>query len=160
MSLWRPRAALFIACIRASSSAEKVRTTAAMAARFVRVLSSLAASTRSRRVMGRSCLARKNSRPLIVQPWTTRRLRATWQASHVSPVFIITGNEAAAIRAAFERNGELSAAIELRRRFPGISDNAHARACVRSIAGWSAPPAPSRPATRLRRKNRCKNQDA
>ena len=69
-------------------------------------------------------------------------------------VFIITEDDAAAIRAALERDGELSAAIELRRRFPGISDNAHARACVRSIAGWSAPPVPSRPVTRLRRKGR------
>lgn len=76
-----------------------------------------------------------------------------WQPSHMSLVFIITEDDAAAIRTAFERDGELSAAIELQRRFPGISDNAHARACVRSIAAWSAPPAPSRPVTRLRRKS-------
>jgi hypothetical protein len=34
-----------------------------------------------------------------------------------------------------------SAAIELRRRFPGIIDNAKARACARTIAGWQ-PPSP------------------
>jgi hypothetical protein len=41
---------------------------------------------------------------------------------------------------------ELSAAIELRRPFPGITDNAKARACVRSIAGWT--PLPSPPCSR------------
>jgi hypothetical protein len=33
----------------------------------------------------------------------------------------------------------LSAAIELRRRFPGIRDNAQARAQARTIAGWKRP---------------------
>jgi hypothetical protein len=50
-------------------------------------------------------------------------------------MFIVTEADAAAIRAAYEQAGELSAVIELRRRFPGITDNAHARTCVRSIAG-------------------------
>jgi hypothetical protein len=49
--------------------------------------------------------------------------------------------DAAAIRTTFEQEGELSAAIELRRRFPGITDNARARECVRTIAGWQ-PPSP------------------
>ena len=31
------------------------------------------------------------------------------------------------IRTAFDQGGELSAAVELRRLFPGITDNAHAR---------------------------------
>ena len=31
---------------------------------------------------------------------------------------------------------ELSATIELPRRFPGITDNAEARECARTIAGW------------------------
>jgi hypothetical protein len=43
--------------------------------------------------------------------------------------------DAAAIRAVFNEEGELSAVIELRRRFPGVADNAKARACARSIAG-------------------------
>jgi hypothetical protein len=42
-------------------------------------------------------------------------------------MFMVTESDAAAIRAAFEQDGELSAAIELRRRFPGITDNAKAR---------------------------------
>lgn len=36
----------------------------------------------------------------------------------------------------FERGGEFAAAVELRRRFPGISDNEQARRCARTIAGW------------------------
>jgi hypothetical protein len=40
------------------------------------------------------------------------------------------------IRAAFERGGEFSAAVELGRLFPGIADNAEARRCARTIAGW------------------------
>jgi hypothetical protein len=47
-----------------------------------------------------------------------------------------TEEEATAIRAAIEQCGELSAAIELRRLFPGITDNAQARECARTIAGW------------------------
>jgi hypothetical protein len=63
-------------------------------------------------------------------------------------MFIVTEADAAAIRAAFEQEGELSAAIEVRRRFPGITDNAKARQCARTIAGWT-PPAetPQAPAT-------------
>ena len=69
-------------------------------------------------------------------------------------VRIVTENDAVAVRAALRRDGELSAATKLRRLFPGISDNVHARACVRSIVGGSATPAPSRSVTRLRRKGR------
>ena len=46
-------------------------------------------------------------------------------------MFVVTEADAAAIRTAFDQEGELSAAIELRRRFPGITDNAKARACAR-----------------------------
>jgi hypothetical protein len=60
-------------------------------------------------------------------------------------MFVVTEAEAAAIRAVYEQHGELSAAIELR-RFPGIADNAQARACVRTIAGWK----PRRPVKKLK----------
>jgi len=50
-------------------------------------------------------------------------------------MFIVTEAEAAAIRSVFERDGELSAAIELRRLFPGVTDNAQARIHARTIAG-------------------------
>jgi hypothetical protein len=57
-------------------------------------------------------------------------------------MFIVSDAEAAAIRAAFDQGGEFSAAIELRRLFPGIRDNDQARDCARAIAGWKpwAPP--------------------
>jgi hypothetical protein len=42
-------------------------------------------------------------------------------------MFLVTDADAAAIRTIFEQEGELSAAIELRRRFPGIADNTRAR---------------------------------
>jgi hypothetical protein len=40
----------------------------------------------------------------------------------------------------FEQEGELTAAIELRRRFPGIIDNAKPRERARAIAGWKPLP--------------------
>jgi hypothetical protein len=51
-------------------------------------------------------------------------------------MFVVTEEEAAAIRAAFDQGGELAGAVELRRLFPGITDNEQARACARTIAGW------------------------
>jgi hypothetical protein len=69
-------------------------------------------------------------------------------------MFVVTDADAAAIRDAFERDGELSAAIELRRRFPGIIDNARARACVRTIAGWTPQAAPPPKVMRLRQPRR------
>jgi hypothetical protein len=57
-------------------------------------------------------------------------------------MFTVSESEAAAIREAFERGGELLAAVELRRLFPGITDNEQARACARTIAGWAPLPVP------------------
>ena len=51
-------------------------------------------------------------------------------------MFVVSEAEAAAIRTAYEQRGEFSAAIELRRLFPGITDNARARECARTIASW------------------------
>jgi hypothetical protein len=62
-------------------------------------------------------------------------------------MFVVNEAESAAIRAVFEQEGELSAAIELRRLFPGITDNAKARIHARTIAGWLPLHAPVRPAT-------------
>ena len=56
-------------------------------------------------------------------------------------MFCVDASAAAAIRRAFDEGGELSAAVELRRHFPGIVDNANARRCARAIAGWT-PKAP------------------
>ena len=55
----------------------------------------------------------------------------------LAAMFVVTDAEAVAIRAVFEQQGELSAAIELRRLFPGVTDNAKARECARTIAGWT-----------------------
>jgi hypothetical protein len=60
----------------------------------------------------------------------------------IPTMFVVTEAEAAAIRTAYEQGGELSAAIELRRLFPGITDNTKARECARIIAGWTPLPAP------------------
>jgi hypothetical protein len=61
-------------------------------------------------------------------------------------MFLVTEADAAAIRSAFDQGGELAAAVELRRLFPGIADNAEARNCARTIASWRPiPPLPVRP---------------
>jgi hypothetical protein len=69
-------------------------------------------------------------------------------------MFCVSETEAAAIRVAYEQGGELSAAVELRRLFPGITDNAKARECARIIAGWIPLPAPVPKAPRRPRKRR------
>jgi hypothetical protein len=51
-------------------------------------------------------------------------------------MFAVTEAEATVIRAAYDTGGELSAAVELRRIFPGITDMTKARECARIIAGW------------------------
>ena len=66
--------------------------------------------------------------------------------SHAPAMFVVTEEDAAAIRALYEQRGEFAAAIELRQRFPGITDNAQARECARTIAGWK--PLPLRPVKR------------
>ena len=71
---------------------------------------------------------------------------------HAPVMFVVTEEDEAAIRAFCEQRGEFAAAIELRQRFPDVTDNAQARVCARSIAGWK--PLPLRPvkrAPRLRR---------
>jgi hypothetical protein len=60
-------------------------------------------------------------------------------------MFVVSEAEAAAIRAVYEQRGEFAAAVELRRLFPGITDNAQARECARTIAGWK----PLRPMKRM-----------
>ncbi len=58
-------------------------------------------------------------------------------------MFVVTEIDAAAIRAVFEQRGEFAAAVELRRLFPGVADNAQARECARAIVAWK--PLPVRP---------------
>jgi hypothetical protein len=54
----------------------------------------------------------------------------------MASMFTVDEPTAAAIRRAFDDGGELAGVVELRRHFPLIADNAHARLCVRAIAGW------------------------
>ena len=61
---------------------------------------------------------------------------------HALAMFVVTEAQAAMLRTAYEQRGEFSATVELRQLFPGITDNAQARECVRTIAGW--PPLPKR----------------
>lgn len=51
-------------------------------------------------------------------------------------MFMVNEAEAAAIRAVYERGGELSATAELCRLFPGLTGTLRARECARIIAGW------------------------
>ena len=81
-----------------------------------------------------------------------RDLPATIRISHALTMFVISAAQAAMIRAAYEQRGEFSAAVELRQLFPGITDNAQARECVRTIASWRPLPKRLRPA-RLRAGN-------
>lgn len=69
-------------------------------------------------------------------------------------MFMVDEAEAAAIRAAFDQGGEFAAAIELRRLFPGITDNAQARRCALTIAGWVELPELPPNVTRLRPRKR------
>jgi len=57
-------------------------------------------------------------------------------------MFLVDEATADAIRRAWDEGGELSAVVELRRRFPLITDSANARLCVRTIVGWAPRPAP------------------
>ena len=62
---------------------------------------------------------------------------------------MVSEADASAIRIAFDQGGVLSAAVELRRLFPGLADNENTRECARTIAGWQPLALP--PKSRLRR---------
>jgi hypothetical protein len=71
--------------------------------------------------------------------------------AQVRSMFLINELIITAIRTAYAEGGELVAAVELRRHFPGISAEA-APACARSIAAMEPlgeiPPVPRRKARR------------
>jgi hypothetical protein len=70
-------------------------------------------------------------------------------------MFVVSELDAAAIRAAFDQGGELSAAVELRRLFPGLANNENTRLCARTIAGWQPlPPLP------LKRSSACRTRSS
>ena len=87
-----------------------------------------------------------------MEPTPAGAIASCGARSHAPAMFVVSETEAAAIRAAFDRGGELSAAVELRRLFPGVTDMGDAKACARTIAGWKPLPLrPVRRAPRLRR---------
>jgi hypothetical protein len=88
--------------------------------------------------------------PMTVLTREQLSLAAPPPRSHALAMFVVTEADAAAIRAAFDRGGEFSAAVELRRLFPGITSTTQARECARTIAGWKPLPVSLRP-VRLRR---------
>jgi len=55
-------------------------------------------------------------------------------------MFVVSDVQAAAIRTDFGQEGEPSAAVELRRLFPLITDMAETRKCARTIADWKSLP--------------------
>ena len=74
-------------------------------------------------------------------------------------MFAVDEAAALAIRQACQDGGELSGVVELRRRFPGIADNARARLCLEVIMSWEPPtpspeqgPAPRKARPRTRRR--------
>jgi hypothetical protein len=82
--------------------------------------------------------------------WSVRRhVAGAYGAAHAPLMFCISEAEGAAIRAIFHERGEFSAAVELRRLYPGITDAEQVRECVRTIVGWRSLPKRLRPA-RLR----------
>ncbi len=60
-------------------------------------------------------------------------------------MFAVSDDDVAAIRAAFDAGGELAAAVEIRRRFRGITDDDVARDWARRMMAWSPVPVPGRP---------------
>jgi hypothetical protein len=84
-----------------------------------------------------------------MEPTPAGAIASCGARSHAPAMFVVYETEAAAIRAAFDREGEFAAAVELRRLFPGVTDMAEARQCARAIAGWK--PLPVRPRQWTRR---------
>jgi hypothetical protein len=67
-------------------------------------------------------------------------------------MYVVSEEDAAMIRAAVERGGELAGAVEVRRLYPGIPDMEMAREHARIIAGWVRLPRSVPTVTRLRPK--------
>ena len=75
-----------------------------------------------------------------------RALTSRLVRPHAPAMFVVTEADAA-MRAVYQQRGEFAGALELRRRFPAITDNAQARQSARTIAGWK--PLPLRPLKRI-----------
>jgi hypothetical protein len=61
-------------------------------------------------------------------------------------MFVVSEEAVAAIRIAYEQDGELSSCVGL---FAGLANNENTRLCARTIAGWQPlPPLPVKKACR------------
>src|SRR3954463_9608648 len=69
-----------------------------------------------------------------------RRVSVAVGADKMVGMFTVDEATSEAIRRAVGDGGELAGGVELRRHFPLITDNAHARRCVQVIAGWKPLP--------------------
>jgi hypothetical protein len=72
--------------------------------------------------------------------WAQRRLRRVPQVIHASSMFALDDATVMIVRHAFDEHGELAAAVELRRHFPGIGDLAWVREVVSIILRWQPIP--------------------
>ena len=77
-----------------------------------------------------------NDGPPPDSPQPIGHLAAPGPRRHRRRMFSISDKDIAAIQAAFEQGGQLSATIEVRRIFPGIPDNAAALRVALTVAGW------------------------
>jgi hypothetical protein len=90
---------------------------------------------------GQTCVVRERVRSAVCgvtgpPPYWAQHSFA-FQAGGISAAFGMFVTDAAAIRTIFHQEGELSAAIELRRRFQGTTGRANARACLRRAVSVS-----------------------
>ena len=69
---------------------------------------------------------------------TGRSLDRHQSGPHVTSMFTITDDEAAKVRAAFERSGALAAAAEMGRLFPSLGADG-AQVAARMIDRWYPP---------------------
>lgn len=69
-------------------------------------------------------------------------------------MFVVTEAESAAIRAAMQTGGDVAAAAQARKLFPGL-DPAAARSAARIIAAWTPLPVPASPGRRAPRRGTC-----
>ena len=69
-----------------------------------------------------------------------RALRRGLRVRHARGMFAIDDATVLAVRRAFDKHGELAAAVELRRHFAGIGDLAWARQVVHIILRWQPIP--------------------
>src|SRR4051812_30648205 len=72
--------------------------------------------------------------------YTRRRVSVAMGVDKMTGMFTVDEATSEAIRRAVDDGGELAGVVELRRHFPLLTDNAHARRCLQMIVGWTPLP--------------------